>query len=41
MANELQEQETALRQYIEKLKSVEAIRATFVAQLKEAIQEQV
>ncbi|KAJ8646556.1 hypothetical protein MRB53_008304 [Persea americana] len=40
LANELQEQETALRQYIEKLKSVEAIRATLVAQLKEAIQEQ-
>lgn len=41
MANDLQEQETALRQYIEKLKSVEVVRVTLVAQLKEAMQEQV
>ncbi|OVA03318.1 CID domain [Macleaya cordata] len=40
LANELQEEETLLKQCIEKLKSVEATRAGLVSQLKEALHEQ-
>ncbi|PIA48017.1 hypothetical protein AQUCO_01400543v1 [Aquilegia coerulea] len=40
LANELEEQETVLKQCIEKLKSVEATREALVAQLKEALHEQ-
>ncbi|XP_042488863.1 uncharacterized protein LOC122069002 isoform X3 [Macadamia integrifolia] len=39
-ANELQEQENALRQCIDQLESVEATRVALVAQLKEALQDQ-
>lgn len=41
LAAELQVQEIALKESIEKLKLVEATRAALVAQLKEAIWEQV
>lgn len=41
LANELQEHETTLKQFVEKLKSFEANRETLVSQLKEALQEQV
>ncbi|XP_008810163.1 formin-like protein 7 [Phoenix dactylifera] len=40
LANELQEYETILKQFIEKLKSFEANREALVSQLKEALQEQ-
>ncbi|XP_011620697.1 regulation of nuclear pre-mRNA domain-containing protein 1A isoform X2 [Amborella trichopoda] len=40
LANELDEQESNLRQCIEVLKSIEANRASLIIQLKEALQEQ-
>ncbi|XP_072990557.1 uncharacterized protein [Typha latifolia] len=40
LGNELEEEEATLKQCIEKLKVVEANRATLVLQLKEALQEQ-
>lgn len=40
LANELEEEETLLKQCIEKLKSVEETRVTLVSQLKEALKEQ-
>ncbi|KAL5703883.1 hypothetical protein ACHQM5_022378 [Ranunculus cassubicifolius] len=40
LANELEEQENLIKECIEKLKSVEATRASLVAQLKEALHEQ-
>ncbi|KAK9166776.1 hypothetical protein Scep_001967 [Stephania cephalantha] len=40
LANELEEEETLLKQAIEKLKSVKETRATLVSQLKEALLEQ-
>lgn len=41
LANELQEEEAVLKQCLEKLKVVEANRASLVSQLKEALHEQV
>lgn len=40
LANELQEHESTLKQFIEKLKSYEANREALVSQLKESLQEQ-
>ena len=41
LAKELEEEENILKQCIEKLKSIEASRLALVAQLKEALNEQV
>ena len=41
LTNELQEQETILKQCIDQLRNVEATRASLIAHLKEGLQEQV
>ena len=41
LAKELEEEENVLKQFIEKLKSIEASRVALVSQLREALNEQV